>query len=235
MSRRRGSGPGFIGRRNGGPASVPIRPACQRKGDGARSVQGGRVTLAGLRRRDLPAPAHVRTEVLPPGSNSVRRRKRPMGRAIRSAGPGLSPTANAMIFHAELGRLSMMSSPHHTDRSHLSRDLVTGSLTDGRRPAFRSGVRLSIARRRGYTGRRETARNRAVRFSQERVISVEIAEPCDGAHPTRCCADRRARTGCHRRRNDQLVRDFAFPRQEGGFSRRCAGQTARSAETGMAR
>ena len=45
-------------------------------------------------------------------------------------------------------------------------------------------------------GRREIARNSAVLFSQQRVISVEIAEPSDGAHPTRCCADRRARTGC---------------------------------------
>ena len=34
-------------------------------------------------------------------------------------------------------------SPRHTDRSHPSHDLVTGSLTDGRRPALRSGNGLS--------------------------------------------------------------------------------------------
>jgi hypothetical protein len=50
-----------------------------------------------------------------------------------------------------------------------------------------------VARRRSNTGRRETARNSAVLFSQQRAISVEIAEPSDGAHPTRCCADRPGR------------------------------------------
>ena len=54
-------------------------------------------------------------------------------------------------------------------------------------------------------GRREIARNSAVLFSQQRVISVEIAEPSDGSHPTRCGADPRARTGCRARRNDQLA------------------------------
>ena len=44
-------------------------------------------------------------------SNRVRSRNRPMGRAIRSASPGLSPTATAIIDAAQSGRLSMARYP----------------------------------------------------------------------------------------------------------------------------
>jgi hypothetical protein len=57
-----------------------------------------------------------------------------MGRAIKIANPGLSPTAIAMIVTAQFGRVSIVRCPRHTDTSHLSHDLVTGSLTDANWP-----------------------------------------------------------------------------------------------------
>jgi hypothetical protein len=77
-------------------------------------------------------------------SNSTRRRNRPMRQAIKIASPGLSPTAIAMIVTARLADYPWRDVPV-TLTSHLSHDLVTGSLTDANWPtrAYR-GIRDRI-------------------------------------------------------------------------------------------
>ena len=73
----------------GGPAHVPIKEL-------------GRCERSYL---DPSTPDPIAWRL--PRTNRARRRKRPMGRAIRSASPGLSPTATAMIDTAPSGRLFM--------------------------------------------------------------------------------------------------------------------------------
>jgi hypothetical protein len=70
-------------------------------------------------------------------SNSTRRRNRPMGRAIKIASPGLSPTAIAMIVTAQSGRLSMARCPRHIDEPSFSR---LGYRIVDRRQLAHSGV-----------------------------------------------------------------------------------------------
>ena len=73
--------------------------------------------------------------------NSTRRRKQPMGRAISSVSPGLSPTAIAMIDTAQAGRLSMARSPPLLTEASFSR---LGYWIVDRRPAARRSPKSAM-------------------------------------------------------------------------------------------
>jgi hypothetical protein len=92
---------------------------------------------------------------------------RAIERAERSASPGLSPTAIAMIDAAQSGRLSMARCPDHTDRSHLSHDLVTGLLTGGRHCGLKSEAALGgVCRGPSHLGASHSSRPRMPRFGR---------------------------------------------------------------------
>jgi hypothetical protein len=75
-------------------------------------------------------PAHVGTGVPPPGA--AKARDEVAGRRGRSrvlASPGMSPTATAIIDHAQLNKPSMARSSHHAKPTGDSRGTVSGALT----------------------------------------------------------------------------------------------------------
>jgi len=82
------------------PSPAPD-PKPQKRGRAAASESSACRTLCPIARRERWGGDARRWR-----SNSARRRKRPMGRAIRSASPGLSPTATAAwcaIFFGMMG------------------------------------------------------------------------------------------------------------------------------------